>query len=105
MFPMASGYFAVYFKTPTYYHHGSDRLLRQRKFWCSCHGTGHGNPWSGTGRRRALVYGNPICPGVQGVFGQPAETSTIRMQVTLSWIQWKPWEPQLPPKRPSKGCR
>lgn len=26
-------------------------------------------------------------------FWTPEATSTIRAQVTLSWIQWKPWEP------------
>ena len=38
-------------------------------------------------------------------FWTPAVTSTIQMQATLSWIQWKPWEHRSQPKRPSKGCQ
>ena len=103
--PNAFRIFYVYFKTPTYYHHGNDRLLGRGRFFCTCHGTGHRNPWSGSRPSASACSWKPALHKRSRHFWTPAATSTIQTPVTLLWIQWKRWEHRSQPKRPSKGCR
>ena len=68
------------FPTPSAYFLSTLRLLLITTMVATgCSGSGNSgapatasdrDPWSGTGRRRALVHGNPLCTSVQGIFGR-----------------------------------